>query len=95
MEFEDSVLVCEDCGEEFTFTGDEQEYYYGKGFQTPKRCKPCRDKRKMSRRGGGRGFGERQLHDAVCADCGCETQVPFKPTEDRPVYCRECYQKHK
>ncbi len=24
-----------------------------------------------------------------------ETQVPFKPTEDRPVYCRDCYQKHR
>ncbi|HEX9909117.1 MAG TPA: CxxC-x17-CxxC domain-containing protein [Thermoplasmata archaeon] len=35
------------------------------------------------------------MHTAKCSDCGCETQVPFKPTEGRPVYCRECYQKHR
>ncbi|MDO8726787.1 MAG: hypothetical protein Q7J35_12030, partial [Candidatus Methanoperedens sp.] len=28
-------------------------------------------------------------------DCGQETEVPFAPSGDRPVYCRECYQKHK
>jgi CxxC-x17-CxxC domain-containing protein len=37
----------------------------------------------------------RQMHKAVCTGCGKETEVPFKPTEGRPVYCRECYQKHK
>lgn len=40
-------------------------------------------------------FGERQMHKATCADCGNECEVPFKPTEGRPVYCRECYQKHR
>lgn len=40
-------------------------------------------------------FGPREMHDAVCSDCGEQTQVPFKPVEGRPVYCRECYQKHK
>ncbi|NIV67322.1 hypothetical protein GWN43_00455, partial [Candidatus Bathyarchaeota archaeon] len=24
-----------------------------------------------------------------------EAEVPFKPTEGRPVYCRECYQKRR
>ena len=33
--------------------------------------------------------------DVKCSDCGCQTQVPFKPTEGRPVYCRDCYAKHK
>ena len=42
-----------------------------------------------------RDSGPREMHDATCADCKKETQVPFKPTGDRPVYCRECYQKHK
>jgi len=42
------------------------------------------------------GFGgPREMHKAICADCGKETEVPFKPTEGRPVYCRECYPKHK
>ena len=35
------------------------------------------------------------MHDAVCSDCGTQTQVPFKPTEGRPVYCRDCFQKHR
>lgn len=35
------------------------------------------------------------MHDATCSDCGQETKVPFKPIEGRPVYCRDCYQKHK
>lgn len=42
-----------------------------------------------------RGGFDREMHDAVCADCKKKTQVPFKPSEDRPVYCRDCYQKHK
>lgn len=37
----------------------------------------------------------RELHDAVCAECGNATQVPFKPTEGKPVYCRECYRKRR
>ena len=45
-------------------------------------------------RKGGFGF-KREMHKAVCADCGQETEVPFKPQEGRPVYCRECYQKHR
>jgi len=35
------------------------------------------------------------MHKATCADCGQETEVPFVPSPDRPVYCRECYQKHR
>jgi len=43
-----------------------------------------------------RGFGfKREMHKAVCADCGQECEVPFKPQEGRPVYCKECYQKHR
>ena len=42
-----------------------------------------------------RDFGQREMHKAVCADCGKECEVPFKPKEGRPVYCRECYQKHR
>jgi CxxC-x17-CxxC domain-containing protein len=39
--------------------------------------------------------GPREMHKATCSDCGVETEVPFKPIEGRPVYCRDCYQKHK
>ncbi|NYZ79513.1 DNA-directed RNA polymerase [Candidatus Micrarchaeota archaeon] len=45
---------------------------------------------------GRRSFdGPREMHKAVCSECGAECEVPFKPTEGRPVYCRECWQKHK
>ena len=39
--------------------------------------------------------GPREMHKIVCSDCGKEDEVPFKPTEGKPVYCRECYKKHK
>jgi CxxC-x17-CxxC domain-containing protein len=31
------------------------------------------------------------MYSAVCADCGKECQVPFEPSQGRPVYCQECY----
>ena len=37
----------------------------------------------------------RQLYSVKCANCGRQTQVPFKPTGDRPVYCRDCYMQKK
>ncbi|MCW1296470.1 MAG: DNA-directed RNA polymerase [Candidatus Parvarchaeota archaeon] len=40
-------------------------------------------------------FGERKMYKAICADCGKECEVPFKPQEGRPVYCRECYAKRR
>ncbi len=92
MTFEDKTLICEDCGEEFVFSVEEQEFYDSKGFENePKRCKSCRQKRKESR--GSRMGGSRQFYDAVCDECGEQTTVPFKPSGDKPVYCRECYQK--
>lgn len=97
MEFEDKTLVCEDCSEEFIFSAEEQQFFDEKGFENlPKRCKPCREKKKMSRGSSRGGFGQqREMHSVTCADCGDEAQVPFKPSGDRPVYCRDCYQKHR
>jgi CxxC-x17-CxxC domain-containing protein len=46
--------------------------------------------------GGGGGYGgPREMFSAVCAECGIETKVPFKPRGDRPVYCRDCYNSRK
>jgi CxxC-x17-CxxC domain-containing protein len=47
-------------------------------------------------RGGGRGGGFRdrgpvEMHDAVCDKCKKECQVPFKPSEGKPVLCSECF----
>jgi len=48
------------------------------------------------RRGfGRRSFGPREMHKATCAECGAECEVPFKPSGDRPVYCRECWAKRR
>lgn len=47
--------------------------------------------------GGFRGgsSGPREMHKVTCSDCGVETEVPFKPTEGRPVYCRDCLPNHR
>lgn len=93
MDFQDKVLVCRDCGKEFLFSGGEQAFYSEKGFQNqPTRCRNCRVARK-----GGTGPAEpsapRPLFSAVCSECGKDTQVPFRPTPGKPVYCRDCFQK--
>ena len=49
---------------------------------------------RRGRYGGGYG-GPREMHDATCSDCGQACQVPFKPTEGRPVYCRDCFAKRR
>ena len=56
--------------------------------------------RDSNRGGGGGGFrggnsGPREMHKVICSDCGVETEVPFKPTEGRPVYCRDCLPNHR
>ncbi len=38
---------------------------------------------------------DREMHKAKCSDCGKETEVPFKPDKDRPVYCKDCFAKHR
>lgn len=101
MAMEDKTIKCRNCGNDFTFTVAEQQFYQEKGFEhEPVRCKPCRDTRKTS--GGGRGMGggmggggSRQMHDVTCSECGRQTQVPFKPTGEKPVYCRDCFNRHR
>ena len=84
--YQDKTLVCRDCGKEFVFTAGEQEFYAEKGFQNePSRCRECRIAKKTQR------GGPRVMYDAICAQCGAPTKVPFEPKDDRPVYCSECY----
>jgi CxxC-x17-CxxC domain-containing protein len=130
--FTDRQIACLDCGQEFTFTAGEQEFYEQRGFtEAPKRCPSCRAVRKAQRQsaGGNGGYGasggyaeqgygnggygsggyssgfgdsyaggayrerrEREMFDAVCADCGKTARVPFRPTGARPVYCSDCFQ---
>jgi CxxC-x17-CxxC domain-containing protein len=101
MSFEDKMINCVDCGQEFVHSAEDQSFYAERGFTNePKRCRDCRQKRKTQggggrRGGGGGGYGgdrpPRESFEVVCAECGTTTTVPFKPTEDRPVYCRDCF----
>jgi len=97
--YQDKTLACKDCGNDFTFTASEQEFFASKGFANePGRCPSCRAvKKSQTGRGGGRtqGFGartERQMYTATCHSCGQTATVPFQPSGDKPVYCRDCYQ---
>ena len=84
--YEDKTLVCKDCGQEFVFSAGEQEFYAEKGFENePSRCPDCRKARKEAIR------ASREMHTTVCANCGKEAVVPFKPKNDRPIYCSECF----
>ncbi|MEG3007314.1 MAG: zinc-ribbon domain containing protein [Oscillospiraceae bacterium] len=86
--YEDKTLKCKDCGAEFIFTAGEQEFYAEKGFTNePQRCKDCRNAHKASAR------GEKEMFTAICAECGKEARVPFKPNGEKPVFCSECFAK--
>ncbi len=88
MAYEDITLQYTDCGCDFEFSASEQEFYASRGLTNqPKRCKPCRSARKNANRGG----SQRRMYDVVCSECGADAQVPFKPSNDRPVLCKNCY----
>ena len=92
--YRDRILVCRDCGNEFTFTAGEQEFYASKGLTNePGRCPTCRSARRGGLQNPSRAPREpREQHEATCASCGRQTTVPFVPREDRPVYCSDCFQ---
>ena len=99
LQFLDRVLNCSDCRSDFIFTAGEQLFFHEKQFKNdPKRCKNCKARR-LTPQAGAPGT-ERPPAGAArtetrtsCSDCGVETTVPFKPTQGRPVLCRQCYQK--
>ncbi len=98
MPYTERTIVCRDCGRSFPFTVEEQEFFAQKGFTNdPVRCPECRAARKAERGdsrgsfGGGSGRGLREMYPAVCARCGKDTEVPFQPRGDKPVYCSDCY----
>ena len=100
MTYTEKTLQCADCGQSFAFTAGEQEFYASKQLTNePKRCPSCRQARKPERSGGNSGGygnrGPRQMYPVTCAQCGKQTEVPFQPRGDKPVYCRDCYAKSK
>jgi CxxC-x17-CxxC domain-containing protein len=97
MEFVDRLLTCVDCGGEFIFTAGEQLFFLDKQFKNdPKRCKPCKSRRSAAA-GAAMGSGpaaagiSRTETRTECSECGISTTVPFKPTQGRPVLCRQCF----
>ncbi|HEY5641044.1 MAG TPA: CxxC-x17-CxxC domain-containing protein [Dehalococcoidia bacterium] len=105
MSFEDKNLTCVECNQSFVYSVDDQQFHAEKGYTEPKRCPSCR----AARRSGGSSYGggstyssygggdsyraPREMHAAVCAQCGKDTEVPFRPSGDRPVYCSDCFSK--
>lgn len=119
----DKTLTCADCGQSFTFTASEQDFYAERGFTEPRRCPSCRAAKKAQRNadgggyssggyssgggsyssggfgnrssgggyGGGGSRGPREMFAATCSSCGQETEVPFRPTQGKPVYCSACF----
>ena len=101
------TATCGDCGNECQVPfkpKDDRPVYCRECFQNHKPA-PRSGGRFGGRSGGyggdrGSRFGRRddrprEMFDAKCADCGNDCQIPFKPKDDRPVYCRECFQNHK
>src|SRR5450830_199981 len=80
MSYADKQLTCQDCGTSFTFSADDQQYHAEKGFANePKRCPSCRSNRRAGGGGGyggGGGGGRREMHPAVCANCGTSVFLP-------------------
>jgi CxxC-x17-CxxC domain-containing protein len=91
VSYQDRVLSCRDCGQEFVWTAGEQQFYASKGLENPPgRCPSCRAAARAARQSAGTGR-PREFFPAVCDRCGVQTQVPFLPRNDRPVYCSNCF----
>src|SRR3989338_3034400 len=82
--------ICSDCGAECEVPFVPEE---GKKV----RCTDCFRKNRPQRRSFSRrdrfDRGPREMHKAICAECKQECEVPFKPTEGKPVFCLTCFKK--
>jgi CxxC-x17-CxxC domain-containing protein len=91
VQYEDKVLHCRDCDTDFVWTAGEQAFYASKGLENaPGRCPSCRAQARAARQGSA-SARPREFFPAVCDRCGVQTQVPFLPRNDRPVYCSSCF----
>ena len=98
MHFADKKLTCKDCGNEFLFTAGEQDFYQQRGFTNePGRCPDCRNKRKQRAAEAGQAQpttvipAANEVTSIICARCGKQTTVPFRPQLARPLYCSDCF----
>lgn len=86
--------ICDECAQEcevpFKPSGDKPVF-----------CRKCfKSKEEGSPResSGSRSFGDRDsrptMHQATCSECGQDCEVPFRPSGEKPVYCRACFGKN-
>ncbi|MEA3357540.1 MAG: CxxC-x17-CxxC domain-containing protein [Patescibacteria group bacterium] len=85
--------VCDKCGKDckvpFKPSGDKPVY-----------CSECFEKKEKSGYSRGRNdrsrgrssFKDKKMYSAVCAKCGKDCKVPFKPSGDKPIYCSDCFE---
>ena len=93
MTYTDQPRTCRDCGNTFSWTAGEQEFYASRGLvNPPSRCPDCRAAYK-ARTATTVERPHREMHAAVCAECGGQAILPFEPRHDRPVYCSNCFDK--
>ena len=95
-QFEDTLIKCIDCCQEFIWTAGEQVFFRDKELQNPpKRCKECKKakNRRLEAIEMSKITGKRHRIEvkAECARCCQVTTVPFYPCQGRPVYCRTCF----
>lgn len=94
--YDDRIIKCVDCGEDFVWTAGEQTFFHDKGLTNePKRCKPCKQAKneRLAAIIAVQTTGVRQRIEVAvqCAQCGQPTTVPFYPSQGRPVFCRSCF----
>ena len=85
---EDQQLICSDCGQSFTFTAEDQEFFRERGYSAPKRCKTCRQAKKNEQSGGGGGGYHRSAPQSTSVICsGWDSRPPFHSSPEAIAPC--------
>ena len=96
MEFQDRILRCVDCGSGVRLDGGRTAVLRRQELQ--ERAEALQGLQGQAGQPSGRRAAwprERVETQTSCSACGKETTVPFKPTQGRPVFCKECFQSRK
>ena len=81
----DGALECADCGTVFVLGPEQRAFFVERGLAMPRRCRPCRQKRRAAE----------ARYPIVCGECGAKAIVAFKPVDGRPVFCPTCHRARK